>query len=81
MKAVAYNNEKTLSECNPLQFYSLRNHLVDILEVTLTEWNKSTPDFNQDSSVIVTLFFKRILEESQTKYIRLEEPVDHDLSI
>ena len=56
MKAVAYNNEKTLSECNPLQFYSLRNHLVDILEVTLTEWNKSTPDFNQDSSVIVTVF-------------------------
>ena len=81
MKTVAYNNEKTLIECNPLQFYSLRSHLVDILEVTLTEWNKSIPDFNQDSPVIVTLFFKRKLEESQRKYIRLEEPVDHDLSI
>ena len=81
MKTVAYNNEKTLIECNQLQFYSLRSHLVDILEVTLTEWNKSIPDFNQDSPVIVTLFLKRKLEESQGKYIRLEEPVDHDLSI
>ena len=35
MKSVAYNNEKTLIECNPPQFYSLRSHLVDILEVTL----------------------------------------------
>ena len=57
MQAVAYNNEETLIECNPLQFYSLRSHLVDILKVTLTEWNKSLPDFNQDSPVIVTLFF------------------------
>ena len=81
MKTVAYNNEKTLIECNPLQFYSLRSHLVDILEVTLTEWNKSIPDFNQDSPVIVTLFFKKKLEESQRKYIRIEESVDHDLPI
>ena len=75
------NNEKTLIECNPLQFYSLRSHLVDILEVTLTDWNKSIPDFNQDSPVIVTLFFKKKLEESQRKYIRIEESVDHDLPI
>ena len=81
MKADAYNNEKTLIECNPLQFYSLRSHLVVILEVTLTEWNKSIPDFNQDSPVIVTLFFKKKLEEPQRKYIRIEESVDHDLSI
>ena len=81
MKTVAYNNEKTLIECNPLQFYSLQSHLVDILEVTLTEWNKSIPDFNQDSPVIVTLFFKKKLEESQMKYIRIEESVDHDLPI
>ena len=73
MKTVAYNNDKTLIECNPLQFYSLRSHLVDILEVTLPEWNKSIPDFNQDSPVIVTLFFKKKLEESQRKYIRIEE--------
>ena len=36
MKSVAYNNEKTLIECNPLQFYSVPSYLVDILEVTLT---------------------------------------------
>ena len=58
IKTVAYNNEKTLIECNPLQFYSLRSHLMDILEVTLTEWNRSIPDFNQDSCVIVTVFLK-----------------------
>ena len=54
MKAFADNSEKTLIECNPLQFYSLRSHLVDILEVTLTEWNKGIPEFNQDRPVIVT---------------------------
>ena len=54
---------------------------MDILEVALTEWNKRIPDFNQDSPVIVTLFFKKKLEESQRKYIKLEESVDHDLSI
>ena len=81
MKTVAYNNEKTLIECNPLQFYSLRSHLVDILEVTLTEWDKSIPDFNQDSHIIVTLFLKKKLEESQRKYITIEESVDHDLPI
>ena len=59
MKTVAYKNENTLIECNPLQFYSLRSHLVDVLEVTLTEWNKSIPDSNQDSPVIVPCFLKR----------------------
>ena len=81
MKTVAYNNDKTLIECNPLQFYSLERHLVDILEVILTEWNKSIPDFNQDGPVIVTLVFQKKLEESQRKYIRIEESVDHDLTI
>ena len=81
MKAVAYNNKKTLIECNPLQFYSLRSQLVDILEVTLTEWNNSIPGFNQDSAVIVTLFSKKKLEESQRKYIKIEESVDYDLTI
>ena len=57
MKTVAYENQKTLIECNPIQFCSLRSHLLDILEVTLTEWNKAIPEFNQDSHVIVTLFF------------------------
>ena len=81
MKSVAYNNEKTLIECNPLQFYSLRSYLVDNLEVTVTEWNKNIPDFNQDSPVIDTLFFKKKLTESQRKYIKLDESVDHDQSI
>ena len=59
MKSVAYNNEKTLIECNPIQFYSLRSYLVDILEVIVTEWNNNIPDLNQDSPVIVTLFSRK----------------------
>ena len=78
MKSVAYNNEKTLIECNPIQFYSMRSYLVDILEVTVTEWNNTIPDFNQDSPVIVTLFFKKKLTESQRKYIKLDESFDRD---
>ena len=59
MKSVAYNNEKTLIECNPLQFYSLRSHLIDILDLTLTEWNNTQPELNQDSPVLITLFKKK----------------------
>ena len=81
MKSVAYNNEKTLIECNPLQFHSLRSHLIDILDVTLTEWNNTQPELNQDSPVLITLYFKKKLEESQRKYIRLDESVDSDLPI
>ena len=58
MKSVAENNQKTLIECNPIQFYSLRSYLVDILEVTVIEWNNMIPDFHKDNPVIVTLFFK-----------------------
>ena len=75
MKSVA------LIECNPLQFYSLRSYWVDILEVTVTELNKNIPHLKQDSPVIVTLFFKKKLTESQRKYIKLDESVDHDQSI
>ena len=81
MNSFAYNNEKTLIECNPLQFYSLRSHLIDILDVTLTEWNNTQPELNQDSPVLITLYFKKKLEESQRKYIRLDESVDRDLPI
>ena len=81
MKSVAYNNEKTLIECNPIQFYSLRSHLIDILDVTLTEWNNTQPELNQDSPVLITPYFKKKLEESQRKYIRLDESVDRDLPI
>ena len=79
MKTLAYQNEETLIECNPIQFYSLRTHLVDILDVTLTEWDQSEPELNQDSPVFVTLFFKKKLEEPVRKYIRLDEPMDRDL--
>lgn len=81
MKAVAYNNEKTLIECNLLQFYSLRGQLLDIGEVTLTEWNRSMLQFNKDSPVVVTLFCKKKLDGPERKYIKLEESVEHDSPI
>ena len=57
MKTLPYENKETLIECNPIQFYSLRSHLIDILDVTLTEWNKSQLELNQESPILVTLFF------------------------
>lgn len=42
MKAVAYDGQKTLFECNPLQYYSLRSHVLDVVDVTLREWNNTT---------------------------------------
>ena len=81
MKAVAYDGQKTLIECNPLQYYSLRSHVLDVVDVTLREWNNTIPELNQDSPVMVTLFFKKKLEQSQTKYVRMEESVEHDLAI
>ena len=59
LKTLPYKNKETLIECNPLQFYSLRSHLIDILDVTLTEWNNTQPELNQDSPVLITLYFKK----------------------
>ena len=56
MKTLAYQNEETLIECNPIQFYSLRTHLVDILDETLTEWDQSEPELNQDSRSCFRVF-------------------------
>ena len=82
MKAFAYNNEKTLIECNPLQFYSLRGQLLDIVEVTLTEWNRSKVQFNEDNPVVVTLFFKKKeLDRPGRKYIKLDESMEHETPI
>ena len=81
MKAVAYNSEKTLIECNPLQFYSLRGQLLDIVVVTLTEWNRSKVQFNGDSPVIITLFFKKKQDGPARKYIKMDESVEHDKQI
>ena len=81
MKTLPYKNKETLIECNPIQFYSLRSHLIDILDVTLTEWNNTQPELNQDSPVLITLFFKKKLTESQRKYIKLDESFDRDQSI
>ena len=81
MKTLPYQNKETLIECNPIQFYSIRSYLEDILKVTVAEWNNSLPDFNQDSPVIVTLLFKKKLTESQRKYIKLDESTDPDQQI
>ena len=34
------------------------------MDVTLREWNNTIPELNQDIPVIVTLFFKKNLEQS-----------------
>ena len=81
MKAAAYNNAKTLIECNPLQFYSLRGQLLDILEVTLTEWNRSKVQFNEDSPVVITLFFKKKQDGPARKYIKMDVSVERDTQI
>ena len=81
LKTLPYKNKETLIECNPIQFYSLRSHLTDILDVTLTEWNNTQPELNQDSPLLITLYLKKRLEECQRKYIRLDESVNRDLPI
>ena len=68
----------TLVECNPIQFYSLNSSYVDILTVSLSQWNNVIPSFHVDRPVIVTLLFKKKLKESQRKYIRLDEPSDRE---
>ena len=32
MKTLPYKNKETLIECNPIQFYCLRSHLIDICD-------------------------------------------------
>ena len=80
MKAVAYNNEKTLIECKLLQFYSLRGQLLDNEEVT--EWNRSKVQLNDNSPVVITLFFfKKKQDIPARKYIKMDESMEHDASI
>ena len=74
MKAVAYNNAKTLIQCNPLQFYSLRGQLLDIVEVTLTEWNRSKVQFNEDR-------MNQKQDGPARKYIEMDESVERDTQI
>ena len=81
MKSVAYNNEKTLIECKPLQFYSLRDQLLDIVEVTMTEWNRSKVQLNDDSPVVITLFFKKKQDVPARKYIKMDESMEHNAPI
>ena len=78
IKTLSYNNQDTLIECNPIQFYSLKSSLVDNVTVSIREWNNLIPAFNVDRPVIVTLLFNKKLTESQDKYIRLDEPADRD---
>lgn len=81
MKSVAYNNEKMLIECKPLQFYSLRDQLLDIVEVTMTEWNRSKVQLNDDSPVVITLFFKKKQDVPARKYIKMDESMEHNAPI
>ena len=74
MKAVAYNNAITLIQCNPLQFYSLRGQLLDIVEVTLTEWNRSKVQFNEDR-------MNQKQDGPARKYIEMDESVERDTQI
>lgn len=74
MKAVAYNNAKTLIQRNPLQFYSLRGQLLDIVEVTLTEWNRSKVQFNEDR-------MNQKQDGPARKYIEMDESVERDTQI
>ena len=75
IKTLPYENKDTLIECNPIQFYSLNSSFVDILTVSITEWNNLIPTFNRHRPVIVTLLFKKKLTESQRKCIRLDQPI------
>ena len=81
MKTLPYQNQETLIDCNPIQFYSMRSSLVDILTVKFTEGTNKIPDFHANRPVIVTLLFKKKVTESQRKYIRLDEPTERDLLI
>ena len=78
LKTLPYENRDTLVDCNPIQFYALNSSYVDILTVSISQWNNRMPSFHLDRPVIVTLLFKKKLTESQRKYIRLDEPTDHD---
>ena len=62
------------------------NYLISLLN-NMTQPNDNsfyvtlTSQKTQDSPVIVTLFFKKKLTESQRKYIKLDESFDRDQSI
>ena len=80
LKTLPYQNKDTLIDCNPIQFYSIRSSLVDILNVTLAAPNHTLPDFNPDSSLLITLLFKKKLH--QRKYIKLDdESMECDVQI
>ena len=64
IKTLPYENKDTLVECNPIQFYSLNSSYVDILSVSISEWNNIIPSFHLDRPVIVTLLFKKKLRVS-----------------
>ena len=78
MKTLPYQNQDTLIECNPIQFYSIRSSLVDILKVSIAEGTNHIPDFDADRPVIVTLLFKKKRTASRRKYIKLDDASDRD---
>jgi len=70
-----------LVECKLLQFYSLRGQLLDIVEVTITEWNRSKVQLNDNSPVVITLFFKKKQDVPARKDIKMDESMEHDAPI
>lgn len=76
-----YNNEKTLIECKLLQFFLLRDQLLDIVEVTITEWNRSKVQLNDNSPVVITLFVKKKQDVPARKYIKMDDSMEHDAPI
>ena len=67
-----------MMEFNPIQFHPLRNSFLDVLEFDLKQWNQGLLSLNKQVPIIVTLFFKKKLTESQRKYIKLDESIDCD---
>lgn len=70
-----------MMEFNPIQFHPLRNSFLDVLDFELKPWNNGLLSFNKHVPTIVTLLFKKKLTESQRKYIKLDESIDHDQPI
>ena len=80
-KSFDYKHQTGLIDFNPIQFHPLRNSFLDVLDFELKPWNNGLLSFNKHVPTIVTLLFKKKLTESQRKYIKLEESVDHDVMI
>ena len=80
-KAFDYKHQTGMIDFNPIQFHPLRNSSLDVLDFDLKPWNEGLLSLNKHAPTIVTLLFKKKLTESQRKYIKLDESIDHDQPI